>query len=70
MTIKKKFKTKRFLLYLLRWQASSIVLAPCIYLIKDNAILSAVVANLIGGLIFYWIDKRIFKHKKKDLKIN
>ena len=53
---------KRFFIYLLRWQASSIILAPCIYLLNSyGSIVSAVVANLIGGCLFYLIDKKIFK---------
>lgn len=53
---------KRFLLYLLRWQLSTLILAPCIALLKDyGSIVSAVVANLIGGVIFYFVDKRIFR---------
>ena len=57
---------KRFILYLLRWQASSVILAPCIYLLSDyGSIVSAVVANLIGGCLFYWIDRKIFKNGKR-----
>lgn len=53
---------KRFIIYLMRWQLSGVILAPCIYLMKDyGSIVSAIVANLIGGIIFYWIDKLIFK---------
>lgn len=53
---------KRFIIYLMRWQLSGVILAPCIYLLSDyGSIVSAIVANLIGGIIFYWIDKLIFK---------
>lgn len=53
---------KRFIIYLMRWQLSGVILAPCIYLLKDyGSIACAVVGNLIGGIIFYWIDKLIFK---------
>ena len=53
---------KRFIIYLMRWQLSGVILAPCIYLLNDyGSIVSAIVANLIGGIIFYWIDKTIFK---------
>lgn len=51
----------RFLVYLARWQASGVVLAPCIALIPNSPIYSAITANLIGGIVFYWIDKYIFK---------
>ena len=60
----------KFLIYSLRWQLSSIVLAPCIALIPQNPVVSAVVANLIGGCIFYWIDKWIFRKDQLVKKEN
>lgn len=51
----------RFIAYLARWQASGIVLAPCIALIPNSPIYSAIIANLIGACVFWWIDKLIFK---------
>lgn len=51
----------RFIAYLARWQASGIVLAPCIALIPNSPIYSAIVANLIGACVFWWVDKLIFK---------
>lgn len=57
---------KRFALYLLRWQASTIILAPCIaWLGALGPIASAAIANLIGGVLFFFIDKRIFKEDTK-----
>lgn len=54
-------RAKQFGLYLLRWQASTIILAPCIaWLAPLGAVASAAIANLIGGIIFYFIDRRIF----------
>lgn len=60
----------RFLLYLIRWQLSSIILIPVIATIADP-VWSAIVGNLIGGCIFFFVDKHIFngnfnswKHKK------
>lgn len=55
----------RFILYLLRWQCSTPVLALClIWLGGLGEIWATVIANLIGGCIFYFIDKRIFKEDK------
>lgn len=60
---------KKYLLYLLRWQLSTPILAPVIayfkhspsiFGVKEDWIGSAV-ANLIGGLIFFWVDKWIFR---------
>ena len=61
----KKFLMQYFL-YLVRWQLSTPILAPCIALFGGATggvpILATVIANLIGGLIFFWVDKLlIFK---------
>lgn len=58
---------KRFLIYLLRWQLSTPVLALVTFFTIEyvGSIWSAVIANLIGGIIFYQIDKKIFKDKQK-----
>lgn len=54
--------TKRLILYLLRWQLSTPILALClVFLGKLGAIPATIIANLIGGLIFYWVDKLIFR---------
>ena len=60
-----KSEAKRFGAYLLRWQASTLILAPCIaYLAPLGPIASATIANLIGGVIFYFVDRSIFRHGK------
>ena len=61
---------KRFLLYLFRWQCSTPILSIVTYFTIDKigSIGSAVLANLIGGIIFYKIDKIIFTKKKTDEK--
>jgi len=59
----------RYFLYLCRWQMSTFVLAPCIAFFKHSPNiwgtqedwLAASIANLIGGLIFFWVDRMIFK---------
>lgn len=56
---------KKFILYLIRWQASSPVLALCLLLLPFNTIVNTIIANLIGGIIFYFVDKRIFKDENK-----
>ena len=64
--------TKQYILYLLRWQLSSPILAIVIGIIKGTSVVGtksdwvcAFWANLIGGLIFFWVDRLIFKDKKK-----
>ena len=57
-----------YLLYLLRWQLSSPVLAGVLYLMSETSspIIPTIIANLIGGLIFFWIDRLIFKKPVKN----
>jgi len=50
---------KRFIFYLIRWQLST----PILWIVVKNlgvGIWSTVIANLIGGAIFFWVDKFIF----------
>ena len=53
-------------MYLLRWQASTPIIALVTYLLIDHigTIGTVIIANLIGGLIFYKVDKYIFSKKK------
>lgn len=65
--MKKKPNYRRFLLYLVRWQLSTPVLAVFVWLLGDiSPTLSAIIANLIGGAIFYWVDKMLFKDNKDN----
>lgn len=51
---------KRYLLYLLRWQLSTPLLAICLTFLHFGITWNTVIANFIGGLIFFWIDRFIF----------
>ena len=53
----------RFLIYLIRWQISGIVLYPALLFILPltNELWATVFANLIGGCVFYFVDKKIFR---------
>jgi DNA-directed RNA polymerase subunit RPC12/RpoP len=54
---------KRYFFYLIRWQLSTPLLAICIYLLtsKLGPAVTTILANFIGGLIFFWVDQWIFK---------
>jgi hypothetical protein len=55
---------KRYFLYLCRWQLSTPILAVAlIWLSTMNKWIATVIANLIGGLIFFWVDRFIFTSK-------
>jgi hypothetical protein len=51
-------------LYLIRWQLSTPILAVCVWYFLDKlgAMQSTIIANFIGGLIFFWIDRWIFRN--------
>jgi hypothetical protein len=52
---------KRYGLYLIRWQLSTPILAlVLVWLSHMNEWFATIVANLIGGLIFFWVDRFIF----------
>lgn len=58
-----KKEIKQFILYLLRWQASTPILALCLAFLNFDTLTNTIIANLIGGIIFFWIDRLIFKSK-------
>jgi len=52
---------KKYLLYLLRWQLSTPILAlSVVWFYALGPTLASVIANIIGGLIFFWVDRWIF----------
>lgn len=56
---------KKFILYLCRWQLSSFILAPCLFFLGHLGEWPAtIIANLIGGIVFFGVDKLIFKEEK------
>lgn len=53
---------KKLILYLGRWQLSTVILYPCVLLLNSfSTLIATIVANLIGGLIFFKVDKYIMK---------
>ena len=58
---------RRYFLYLCRWQLSTPILAIVLtWLATLNKWIATIVANLIGGLIFFWVDKFIFTSKSLE----
>jgi hypothetical protein len=52
---------KRYALYLLRWQLSTPILAGVLFVLsRTDKVTATVIANLLGGLVFFWIDIIIF----------
>lgn len=54
---------RSYALYLLRWQLSTPILAACVYYLTRSlgATWTTVLANLVGGVIFFWVDRWIFR---------
>ena len=60
----------KFLLYPFRWQLSTPILAVVTAKLAFMGYWgAALVANLIGGCIFFWVDRRIFREKKDNAEI-
>lgn len=60
--MKDKDLFKRYLIYLLRWQLSTPIIALCLYWLGGLGELPAtIIANLIGAIIFFWVDMIIFR---------
>lgn len=56
---------KRYALYLIRWQLSTPILAfSIVWFAAFGAAWSTIIANFIGGLIFFWVDRFIFTSEK------
>lgn len=54
-------------LYLFRWQLSTPILAGVLYLLSFMDVLTAtIIANLLGGLVFFWVDRFIFTAKRLE----
>jgi hypothetical protein len=63
-----KINIKRYMLYLLRWQLSTPILAWCVIVFAMlGPTWATVIANLIGGMIFYFVDQFIFKSDKLNV---
>ena len=52
----------KYVFYIIRWQLSTPILAiVLIWLSHYNQWIATIVANFIGALIFFWLDRLIFK---------
>jgi hypothetical protein len=52
----------KFIIYLIRWQLSTPILAITMVLLANfNTWVATILANLIGGCIFFFVDRIIFE---------
>lgn len=64
MAIRKK-QLKRFIMYAIRWELSTPVLALCLFWLGGLGEWPAtIIANFIGSIIFYFVDKIIFREDR------
>jgi hypothetical protein len=64
-----KSNVKRYGLYLLRWQLSTPILAGVLFVLSQtDKITATVIANLLGGLVFFWVDRFIFTSGRFDVE--
>ena len=70
--MKKYFKglyTKQYGIYHIRWQASAIIMIVPMMILQAAGFplwLTLSLGQVFGAIIFWEIDKRIFKHHDKD----
>lgn len=59
----------RYFIYHLRWQLSALVMFPVIYFLKqwiDSEFIRLCLGQAFGAVLFYMVDKRIFKPKENE----
>jgi hypothetical protein len=56
---------QRLLMYMGRWQLSSPILALAMLFVPGNTAARVIIANLIGSLIFFPVDRWIMSRKKR-----
>lgn len=62
-----KWSWRSYLLYCGRWQMSTPLLAGVLFLLGGmNPLWATIIANLIGGASFFFIDRLIFRRQKKN----
>jgi cytosine/uracil/thiamine/allantoin permease len=58
---------KRYFVYHLRWQISAWVMMPVMYTLSNLELWqSFCISQFFGAIMFWYIDKAIFKNERKD----
>jgi len=58
----------KMLLYMLRWQMSTPILAIVLYILNFGTLVETIIANFIGSIIFFFVDRIIFRNKNEVTK--
>lgn len=65
----RRINWKRYGLYLFRWQLSTPILAGVLVVLsRMDKMTATVIANLLGGLIFFWVDMFIFTSRHLSIQ--
>lgn len=58
---------KKFVPYMVKWQLGTLIMSPCVYFLSGfGSFWSVVIGNLIGAIVFFPIDRKIFEDKEGD----
>jgi hypothetical protein len=62
----RNWQIKRKLIYALKWQMGSPLIALILWVMSNkagsqNVLVNTIIANIVGAIIFYPVDKKIFK---------
>ena len=54
--------------YIIKWQLGTPVLLLCMIYLPGSNLIKTILANIIGALLFYRVDKWIFEGGKNGIK--
>lgn len=61
----RNWQIKRKLAYALKWQMGSPLIALILWVMNkvgsQNTLVNIIIANIVGAIVFYPVDKKIFK---------
>ena len=70
----RNWQIKRKLVYALKWQMGSPLIALILWVMNkagsQNTLVNIIIANIVGAIIFFPVDKKIFKNRSDTDEIN
>ena len=71
----RNWQIKRKLIYALKWQMGSPLIAFILWVMANkagsqNVLVNTIIANIVGAIIFYPVDKKIFKNRSDTDEVN
>lgn len=63
----RNWQIKRKLIYALKWQMGSPLIAFILWVMNkvgsQNTLVNIIIANIVGAIVFFPVDKKIFKNR-------